>query len=183
MSGISKTTAKLSPEELRELLHLFREESGIRLVKLGKRARVSQPMLSQFENGKENLSQESRDRVLDAMEQLLVERGKRLKARIAKLEKKTQEEKKIERWFWAGLGADLDLGEAPRGIRAALRSPGFVLAKLEEKKSLVARVKQCYEDAENLDGPLTREVIDSLRKDIALLEEQKEALEERLATR
>jgi transcriptional regulator with XRE-family HTH domain len=57
----------------RKLLRRFRKKYGIGLVRFGKLARISQPMLSQFERGDRNLSAEAWVRVLDTIDKLVAE--------------------------------------------------------------------------------------------------------------
>lgn len=68
----------------RRLVRTFRKQTGLTLVDLGKLAELSNPMLSQFENGKVNLSDESWKRLCDAMEKFLLTANENYKAEIAK---------------------------------------------------------------------------------------------------
>ncbi len=55
---------KLPLRDRRRLLRTFRKQTGLTLVELGKLSELSNPMLSQFENGKVNLSAEASARLL-----------------------------------------------------------------------------------------------------------------------
>ena len=55
---------KLSLRDRRRLLRAFRKQTGLTLVELGKLSGLSNPMLSQFENGNVNLSAEAASRLL-----------------------------------------------------------------------------------------------------------------------
>ncbi len=68
----------------RKKLRTFRKQYGITLAKFGKRAGVSQPMLSQFERGDSNLSDEAWAGVLKAMTDLISEDGSKRFAEITK---------------------------------------------------------------------------------------------------
>lgn len=88
---MTETRERLPLSERRELLRDFRKQCGVTLTELGKLAHVSQPMLSQFENGARDLSAEAWDRVLDAMEKFLsrakaeiIEKNEGLKQQLAK---------------------------------------------------------------------------------------------------
>ena len=88
---MTETRERLPLSERREVLRDFRKQCGVTLTELGKLAHVSQPMLSQFENGARDLSAEAWDRVLDAMEKFLsrakteiIEKNERLKQQLAK---------------------------------------------------------------------------------------------------
>jgi len=81
---MKKATVPLA--QRRKLLRKFREQYDITLTEFGKHARLSHPMLSQFERGDRDLSPEAWARVLAAMSSLLAEdNGKRL-AEIAEAE-------------------------------------------------------------------------------------------------
>lgn len=67
-----------------KLLRKFRKQYGIKLVEFGKLCKISQPMLSQFERGDHNLSDEAWTRVLEAMGKLLLEDENRRKEERAK---------------------------------------------------------------------------------------------------
>lgn len=83
---MTETRERLPLSERRELLGDFRKQCGVTLTELGKLAHVSQPMLSQFENGARDLSAEAWDRVLGAMEKFLEANNAKQRERIAELE-------------------------------------------------------------------------------------------------
>jgi transcriptional regulator with XRE-family HTH domain len=75
---------KVPLRERRKLLRLFRKQNRMSLSALGKLAGLSQPMLSQFENGDRDLSEEAWARVLDSMEKFLLTANENYKAEITK---------------------------------------------------------------------------------------------------
>jgi transcriptional regulator with XRE-family HTH domain len=77
----------MSPEECRELFREVRDKTDLTLKELGRRAQLSEAMISQFENGNRDLSEEAWDRVLDAIQEFLTERQEALDSRQARLEK------------------------------------------------------------------------------------------------
>src|SRR5580704_2046878 len=74
---------KVPLRERRKLLRLFRKQNRMSLSALGELAGLSQPLLSQFENGDRDLSEEAWTRVLDAMEKFLLRANANYKAEIA----------------------------------------------------------------------------------------------------
>lgn len=77
-------TAKVPLGQRRKLLRAFRKQYGITLTDLGKLAGLSNPMLSQFENGNRDLSAEAWTRVLKAMSDLITEDNTKRLAEIGK---------------------------------------------------------------------------------------------------
>jgi transcriptional regulator with XRE-family HTH domain len=89
----------MTTDERRALLREFRNECDLTLERLAGRADLSKAMLSQFENGGRDLSPETWQGVLDAMESVLAEDKvahdkeiSRLKKEAARLEKELAEQ-------------------------------------------------------------------------------------------
>jgi transcriptional regulator with XRE-family HTH domain len=80
----SETAREMPLGEKRKLLRDFREHADMTLTALGKRAKLSHPMLSQFETGERDLSEESWDRVLDVMQEVLLAKQVQMDAGLAK---------------------------------------------------------------------------------------------------
>ena len=66
---MSKPTERtVPPAQQRKMLRKFREQYSVTLVEFGQLCGISNPMLSQFENGNRNLSPDAWARVQAAME-------------------------------------------------------------------------------------------------------------------
>ncbi len=86
MAKQAEKTKTIPLRERRKLVREFREQTNLGLTELASIAGLSQPMLSQFENGVRNLSEEAWARVLAAMEKFLLTANENYKAEIAKAE-------------------------------------------------------------------------------------------------
>src|SRR5437016_11236513 len=88
MTDKIETTERVVPlSQRRKLLRKFREQYDITMIEFGKRAGLSQAVLSQFENGVRNLSPEAWARVLAAMSDLITEDDARRLAEIEQAKK------------------------------------------------------------------------------------------------
>jgi|HubBroStandDraft_6_1064221.scaffolds.fasta_scaffold624439_2 transcriptional regulator with XRE-family HTH domain len=149
---------KVPLRERRKLLRLFRKQNRMSLSALGELAGLSQPMLSQFENGDRDLSEEAWTRVLDAMEKFLLRANANYKAEIAQAQETAAK-----------------LGARPyRGFKEALEHIDLKSLLehsskvLEEKKSQAERLKSLS----SIDDPVIAEIMESFRREIIELERQ-----------
>ena len=71
MPEITEAAGRVPLRRRRKMLRDFRKRMGVTLVKLGGEAKVSQPMLSQFEKGDRDLSADAWKRVHAAMQTLI----------------------------------------------------------------------------------------------------------------
>jgi transcriptional regulator with XRE-family HTH domain len=109
----------LTPRQKRKLLRKVREQGGLSLEELGKRSGLSRSMISKFELGKRDLSEQAWQRVADAMEKFLIEDVEKFKAQI---EKSKAQIASMERDLAAKQDATgtpaRKLGVAPMSLRA-----------------------------------------------------------------
>lgn len=73
-------------DERRKLVRDFREQIGMGLVEFGKLAKVSHPMLCQFENGDRDLSAEAWKRVQDAIAKAFPKHRSELETKLSRVE-------------------------------------------------------------------------------------------------
>jgi transcriptional regulator with XRE-family HTH domain len=125
MANEPKSAKAVSLRQRRKLLHKFRDQYGITLVELGKLANVSQPMLSQFERGRRDLSTKSWAQVLLAMTKLLKEDEDRRKQQRSEAAKTA-----------AKLGVTDPVQEVIRGTHEMAMDLSFGL----QKKNLLAEL-------------------------------------------